>query len=288
MWSSQVRSLKDIHIRQDADWKAYNAYRKKQVKGFQTGLPELDANVLGLTGIVGIQGAPGSCKSTLAMQIASFNASRGTPVLFVDRENGKHRFKDRLISQLFNIAPKAVRDASDTKAREFYDRLTALDLYVDTEPCNVEIIREYLRDMHELYRKPMLLVVDSLQSMPKAPGLDERLGLQKWLEDLDQLKLDYVDKLTILMTSEKSRGKYKEGTNEGGKGTGSIEYKCELLFDMRCDPKSGFLFVDLVKNRDGATFQNHALGKVMASQQDPFSFTFRLEDIDYTPENERY
>lgn len=277
-----MRSLKDLHIKQDADWKAYNDYRKKTLKGFQTGITELDSNVLGLTGIVGIQGSPGSCKSTLAMQIASYNASRGTPVLFIDRENGKHRFKDRLISQLFSIPPKAVKDASDDNARRFYDKLTALDLYVDTEPCSSDAIRQYLAEMYELYNKPILLVVDSLQSLPKTEQ-DERMSLQKWLEDLDQLKLDYVDKLTILMTSEKSRGKYKEGTNDGGKGTGSIEYKCELLFDVRFDEGSGLLFLDLVKNRDGATFQNHALRKVMASS-DPNSFTFRLEDAEYEPE----
>lgn len=281
-----MRSLKDIHIKQDEDWRAYNDYRKKRVKGFETGIQALDQEVLGLTGIVGIQGAPGSCKSTLAMQVASYNASKGTPVLFVDRENGKHRFKDRLISQLFQIPPKAVKEASDESARRFYDRLTALDLYVDTEPCNSEAIRGYLEEMWTSYKKPMLLVVDSLQSMPK-DGPDERLSLQKWLEELDQMKLDYVDKLTIIMTSEKSRGKYKEGTNDGGKGTGSIEYKCELLFDIRLDESSGLLFLDLVKNRDGATFQNHALAKVMASA-DPNSFTFRLEDADYEPESERY
>jgi predicted ATP-dependent serine protease len=281
-----MRSLRDIHIKQDADWKSYNAYRKKTLKGFQTGIPELDSNVLGLTGIVGIQGSPGSCKSTLAMQIASFNASRGTPVLFIDRENGKHRFKDRLISQLFKIPPKTVKEASDLDAREFYDRLTSLDLYVDTEPCSSSDIRSYLEEMYAEYEKPMLLVVDSLQSLPKTEQ-DERMSLQKWLEDLDQLKLDYVDKLTIIMTSEKSRGKYKEGTNDGGKGTGSIEYKCELLFDIRLDESSGLLFLDLVKNRDGATFQNHALEKIMASD-DPNSFTFTLEDADYQPANSNY
>lgn len=271
------RAIEQLRIDLADDWRAFNDYRKKKLKGFKIGIPELDAQVLGLQGITAIQGEPGSCKSTLALQIASYNAQQGVPVLVVDRENGRHRFKLRLISQLCAVPTKAILDAGDTQLHKWYHEVAKCPMYVDSDSSAVtyEQVRDYVEQVLDAHKKPMLLVVDSLQSLPKIEA-DERLSLQKWLEELDKLKLDFGSNLTILLTSEKKRGAYGSASKEAGKGTNAIEYKAELLFDIREDKDSGLLFLDLVKNRDGNTFANIALKKCLASA-DPSSFTFKLE-----------
>ena len=101
------------------------------------------------------------------------------------------------------------------------------------------------------------------------------MALQQWLEGLDQLKLDFEGNLVILMTSEKSRGKYEVASKEGGKGTGAIEFKCEQLLDMRTMPGGRVIAIQLVKNRDGICTDDFYLVKQCANP-DPSSFIFRL------------
>ena len=59
-------------------------------------------------------------------------------------------------------------------------------------------------------------------------GAEERTALEKWLCELDQIKLDFGNDVVIIVTSEKRRGSYNEATKEGGKGTGTIEFKWKI------------------------------------------------------------
>ncbi len=272
----ELKSIDKLLLSLPEDWRAFNEHRKKKHKGFGTGLESVDSEVRGLTGIVGIQGAPGSCKSTLALQIASYNAAAGNPVLIVDRENGKHRFRSRLLAQVCKVSQEQIEKATDEQMRSWYQEVSKLELYVETEPVFADTVRQYLSELWDRYHRPILLVVDSLQALPRMPGLDERLGLQKWLEELDQLKLDFEGRLVVIMTSEKRRGSYAEASNDAGKGTGSIEFKCELLFDMRKGDAPGHFLLALVKNRDGACFEGVGLKQVFASK-DASAFLYLLE-----------
>lgn len=271
------KKLEDLKLSIPQDWRSFNEYRKKKNKGFSTGISAIDDLVRGLSGIVGIQGAPGSCKSTMALQIASYNAGLGNPILIVDRENGKNRFRTRLLAQVCSATQEDVERASDDELRAWIFKLSKMPLYVETEPCSAEEIRAYLSQMWELYKRPMLLVVDSLQALPRF-GLEERAALEAWLGALDQLKLDFEGRLVIIMTSEKRRGVYKEHSNDAGKGTGNVEFKCELLFDLRPGDSPGVILVALVKNRDGACFEGVALRQVLREVADPNSFLYRLEE----------
>lgn len=266
--------LLDIHIHHKSDWRAFNEARKKKSKGLSLGIPELDAQVLGLCGIVGIQGEPGACKSTLALQIAMHNVAAGVPVLMVDRENGAIRLRRRMLCNLFGVSSKMVDAASEAQFVKWYEEVKEFPFYVDTDPCQLEDVRAYLEEMRQIYEGPLLMIVDSLQALPKG-DMEERIALQHWLEGLDQLKLDYKGDLTIIVTSEKKRGAYGEAAKDAGKGTNAIEYKCELLFDIRSDKNTGLLFLDLVKNRDGATFQD-AVMSMELRDADMNSFVFKL------------
>lgn len=272
-----MKTLKDLSLLSKNGWQRYVNYHEKRVQGFSSGLGALDELLEGLTGIVGIQGAPGSCKSTLALQIAAYNASKGTPVLIVDRENGDNRFRDRLLCQVNNVELAYVKSATSEELKELYIRIAKLPIYVETSPkIDYELIKNYLVQMYEVYKRPMLLVVDSLQALPKARE-DERMALQAWLEQLDQLKLDFEGNLVILMTSEKSRGKYESASKEAGKGTGSIEFKCEKLLDMRGLPGSNLVAIQLVKNRDGASStRDFYLVKCLATAE-LNSFVYKLQ-----------
>jgi len=268
-----MKNLHDISLQHIEDWKAFNAYRQGKLKGFKTGIPRLDRNILGLTGIVGIQGSPGACKSTLALQIARYNASVGNPVLIIDRENGKHRFRTRLLCQAAGVSQDEVLKCEDSKLRSYYNLVKDLFMYVDTgADISPEIIQDYLSQMFEIYQKPMLLVVDSLQALPRN-GVDERHALEAWLCSLDQLKLDWDDNLAIIMTSEKKIGSFGEASIDAGKGTGGIGYKCEILLDMRRE--DDIFLLDIVKNRDGETVANIPLRKVLAANG---GFTYKLEE----------
>ena len=267
------------------DWKEFNDYRKNKTSGFKTGLASLDAQLPGLTGIVGFQGAPGCCKSTLALQIAAYNAATGVPVLIIDRENGRNRFKSRILSQIAGATTKQVKEASDRQVYDWYAQLKDWPLYIEHSEVSTETIREYLGQIRERYQKPLLLVIDSLQALPQHQGMDERNSLQKWMLDFDQMKLDYKDQLVIIVTIEKKVGTYEEGKIDAGKGTGSIGYKCELLFDIREGREAGILPVALVKARDGAKFTGGYFRQLMADASDQQSFIFKL---DYTHAQEEY
>lgn len=279
-----MKSLKELSIAQIQDWKEFNAYRRGKHLGMHAGIAAIDRNVRGLTGIVGIQGEPGSCKSTMALQIAIENAKKGTPVFIVDRENGKHRFRERLLGNVCQITRKQILECSDEALRGYFKQVVDLPMFVATETLDLEQLRAYLEEMRTIFTTPILLVVDSLQALPRH-GLDERQALEAWLVGFDQLKLDFGSNLVILMTSEKRRGMYREASNDGGKGTGTIEFKCELLFDMRYDLQTGIIFMNLVKNRDGACFADAAMRKVMASSE-PNSFLFKLEETTIDTEDD--
>lgn len=272
-----MRSIHDLRLSQEEDWNAFNDFRKKRSNGFKTGITEFDAQIRGLTGVVGIQGSPGSCKSTLALQLASYNAENGIPVLFIDRENGRHRLKSRLISQVFGVSSDEVEKASEEQVVEWFHELAKLDLYAETQPVGIQEIRYYVSQLWEVYQKPIVVVVDSLQAMPPIDGMDERMSLQFWMSAFDQLKLDYEGKLMILVTIEKVKGQYDEANLQASKGTNSIGYKCELVFDIRRSREPGLFLVSLVKARDGAVFDNTLLRQVLGNPQDPFSFLYRLE-----------
>lgn len=273
-----MRSLQDIALLDADKWQSFLAFRERRINGFKTGVSRLDSEILGLAGIVGIQGAPGSCKSTLALQIASFQAAQGTPALIVDRENGLNRFKVRLACQLNEVSQTEILTCSLEKLKGYMSKLKGLPIYVDTSPdVTIDAIRSYLDDMLELYKRPVLLVVDSLQALPRF-GAEERTALEQWLCQLDQIKLDYGANVVIIVTSEKRRGTYNEATKEGGKGTGAIEFKAELLLDVRTEPDSPVIYVQIVKNRDGATSGDLMFQRKLAGPNSS-SFCFKLEEF---------
>lgn len=271
------KHVKDLKLVTKQNWDNLLRFRDKRLTGFATGIKELDAALRGLSGIVGIQGAPGTCKSTLGLQIALYNAQRGVPVLVIDRENGISRFKVRVLCQIDKVCSDTILKCSEDELRGRLEKLIRLPIYVETgSEISVEVIKRYVAELVEIYQQPVLLLVDSLQALPRIEA-DERLSLQKWLTDLDQLKLDANGNLVIIVTIEKRKGTYGESSNSAGKGTNAIEYKAEILLDLVAVDNSPCVNITVVKHRDGAAGSKVLLTKQLAGA-DPSSFTFRLEE----------
>lgn len=268
-------TLEDLSINQN--WEAFLAFRKRRLHGLQTGLPALDKVLLGMSGVTLVQGAPGTNKSTLVMQIALHNAQQGTPVLIVDRENGRERFRTRLVCCSARKSSVDVLTAPEEELGEWVGPLTELPIYHSTAPTKPEGVRQLVSAILDKFNRPMLLVIDSLQAMP-ALADNERMSIQQWLNELDQMKLDFEGKLTVLVTSEKSRGSdnYDKASMAAAKGAGAIEYKSEIVIDVR-QSKEGGLVLEVVKNRDGVANVAVDLERVLADHSNSASFCFRLE-----------
>jgi KaiC/GvpD/RAD55 family RecA-like ATPase len=275
-----MKTLDELHI--DRNWDSFLSFIQRRLQGVQTGNPSVDRVLLGLGGITILQGAPGCNKSTWALQIAHHNAKLGHPALIIDRENGRERFRMRLMCQANRISENDLKAAAGNRPllRQYAAKVRTLPIYPCTDPITEpEKIGERIKELWEKYQKPMTLVVDSLQSLPIIDQ-DERLSIQSWLKHFDQLKLDWEGKLTTLITSEKKRGdnEYDRASLSAGKGAGGIEYKAEMVLDMRRDKETGNIIVEVVKNRDGISNIAMVLSLVMANPANKSSFSFLLED----------
>lgn len=277
-----MKSLEELSLSQG--WETFLAYRDRKLAGVQTGIAGLDRALLGLSGITVVQGAPGCNKSTLVLQVAQYQATLGNPTLVIDRENGRERFRERLVCMANRVSSVDVRTCSTDRLRELVSTVLPYPIYACTDAVRtVEELREAIGALWEKYKRPTLLVVDSLQALPFFEGFsEERLSLQAWLGAFDQLKLDFEGKLTILVTSEKSRGEggrnYDNAALNAGKGSGAVEYKAEVVLDLRRGQGDQKIVCEVLKNRDGASGLSVELAKVLANPANKQSFCFRLQD----------
>lgn len=262
------------------NWQSFYNFLSKKLQGLQTGVDALDRSLLGLQGITVIQGEPAACKSTLALQIAHQAAKNGHPVLMLDMENGLQRLRMRLTCQSAGISQADLMCASKDDVTRYTAPVQALPLYVlTTPPKEPAHILEVIKALYKAHKKPVLLLADSLQSLPKLVN-DERLSIQLWMEFLDWLKIKAEGKLYILLTSEKKRGAYGEASKDAGKGSGSIEYKAEIVLDLRVDNMTGNIILECKKFRDGLANFRIEFKKRLANNSNPRSFTFILDEVD--------
>jgi len=246
---------------------------RKEISGIMTGLDRLDNQLKGLAGFVGIIGEPKACKSTLALQIAAYNASQGNSVLFVDQENGKMRLSQRLLCNLHGISMGQLRQLRNVG--ELYEQLSQLPLHFHFGKVDIETI-DYAIDslMMQNKGKPVLLIVDSLQAV--ARNVEIRTSIDQWLLDLDTLKLKYDGQLTIIVISEKRRGAYGVASVDSAKDSGRVEYKVEQLLDLR--NQEGQIIIECTVNRDGPKGAKVPLNKELQDPENEHSFTFTLNE----------
>lgn len=259
------------------------SYRKSRLephRGFRTGIPELDGYLKGLGCLVNIQGDTSSCKSALALQILLYNAVRhGTPGIIVDKENGDDRLVSRLICQSNKTYEEQLATVKDNDFSQYISKLSELPLSIHSESIeSTDALKEQIDACWETYKKPMILLIDSVQAMDPLND-DPRVNIETWLYFLDRLKVTYNKRLTVIVISEKNRNSYGGQGVGAGKGSNSLDYKPETLLDMKYDEETGLFFLKVGKHRDGLRGGMFELQKVMADPKNPRSFTFLLESV---------
>ena len=131
----------------------------------------------------------------------------------------------------------------------------------------------------------VMLVVDSLQAMPTLND-NKRYSIDQWLNGLDRIKLNHEQNLVILTPVEKRKGAYDSMGLDGGKESGSIEYKSEMVFnlskpkDMETGRPTGFINLTCLKDRDGPSNYIVTLKPTLVIPHDKGSFCYRLEEVE--------
>lgn len=262
--------IKDFHIGNKME--AFDDFIHRKASGVTTGLLPLDTLTGGLRGLSLIQGEPGCNKSTLASQILLHHIQRGGFGAMIDCENGLNRLRARLISQL---SGKAMTKVMQGACKEYYQKLQDLDLYIFNEIA-IEKFSSLVEAVFDVTDKHVLFVVDSVQSLPYSDD-NVRKSIDKWTALFNQLKLTYENKITFLCISEKNRSSYGMASKSGGKESGSLEYKAEIVLDMYVKPDSvDDVYCQIVKDRDGVSGATLRFEKQYEDRKDRRSFNFTL------------
>lgn len=276
-----MKELIDASIQNKKGWSAYLNYRNRKLQGITTGIEELDKSILGLGGLTILEGGTGANKSSLALQIIYHNLKLGLPAIIIDAENGEGRIRSRLLCQANSLSESQLLTATVPELRTYRDSVMHLPLYIYTEPVlSHEILSKRLDQMFSKHPdKPGILLIDSLQAL-HALDSDQRINLEKWMYFFDRLKLMYDGQLTIICTSEINRSSYDEAKIGSAKGSNSVEFKAELLLDMRLDSRDNqVVVVNVLKHRDGIRGQRILLKQVLNDINNNRSFTFMLNGL---------
>lgn len=261
-------------------WNGFDNYLSNCSRGLTTGFSEIDKKIIGLPGLVTIQGEPKCCKSTFAMNIGVMKALEGHPVLFLDKENGLNRTRLRMLSYLSDLTSGAIKSQNFYQGeREKYfaavTQLKKLPIYYINETTK-EQIQELIDGVGNKHNNHILLIADSLQSLVE-DFKDRRASVDYWVFLFNELKMKYENDLTILVISEKRRDSYGQSSKNGGKESGSIEYKSEMVLDMYIGKDKPTITVDCILNRDGDT-------GIVAELCKSSPYTYKLTSSEFMPD----
>jgi KaiC/GvpD/RAD55 family RecA-like ATPase len=272
-----MKTLEEASIKNN--WDYFINYLDRRVNGVLTGIEELDAYLLGLGNVTVFQGDTGTNKSTLMLQIALHQLEQGHPVLMLDKENGQGRIRSRLTCQMNAISENDLLVADRAQRLKWVKPVMELPFFVYTESVkDFEVIEKRIEEMSRAFpTKPLMFMVDSLQALTPVTE-DQRVSLEKWLYWADSMKIQYDGRLTILMTSEVRRAAYEAQEAVGrAKGTNAVEYKAEVLLNLKEMKDTGQIKVEIAKNRDNIKGGVIKLEKMFSDPSNNRSFMFKLK-----------
>jgi len=269
-----------LEAKLSSKWNDYREFMQRKSRGVNTGIKCLDEYLLGLGGLVNIQGETSSCKSSLALQIAHYNMRQGMPCIMIDKENGEGRVITRMLCQGNRISEAQLKKASAKDKSTYQSTVNTLPLYLYTESVRkMEYLDERVKECIEAHKAPVMLLFDSIQACDRLSD-DQRVNLETWVYYLDSLKLKYQANLTIIFVSEKNRSSYGQSGIGGGKGSNILDYKPETVLDIKWDEPTDKFWVKVSKHRDGIRGAQFELQKVFSVSEDKRSFCFLLEEAD--------
>lgn len=257
-------------------WETFADFCAKRFEGASSGIEAVDRLIRGLRGIIGIRGAPGTNKSTLALQIAHHYANHHGPVIFYDRENGINRLRLRMVAQALLLSE--VEIIKRLLKNEPMDVTCVKDLpfIVVTKATKAELY-ELLKACIKEKKRP-LLVIDSLQKLP-IDLTDRRASIDSWLIAIDEWKVEFQQNFRSIIISEKNYSNYYNPSLGGSKDSSEIEYTIEVFLDLRPHPENRELVIcALAKDRDGLQGEEVELKKVLSDPTNSRSFCYKLEE----------
>lgn len=265
-------------------WKEYREFMQRKTVGVTTGINCLDKYLLGLGGMVNIQGETSSCKSVLGLQIVHHNLRRGYPCIMVDKENGDGRVISRMLCQANKISDHDLRSASADLKAKYMAIVNDLPMHLHTEPIHkLEDLSMRIEECWETYKVPFIVLFDSIQAADFISE-DQRVNLERWVYFLDRLKVEYAGKLTVIIISEKNRMSYGVQGTGGGKGSNVVDYKPETILDIKWNEVNDTFLVKVSKHRDGVKGAQFCLKKVFSDPNNNRSFCFLLEESEIEKE----
>lgn len=276
MTSKGSCNLDELHIKVGLE----KFYEETQDLIVCTGIKGLDQKTLGLSGITCIRGQPKTNKSTLCLQIASYYADNYGPVVFLDRENGRKRLQERLVSQMLRISGTETKLLCRDRNRmaQVEPKILCKPIYVvptvDFEQCE-----KLINKAQDAHGKPVLFVLDSLNKL-KMNLNQRRDSIDEWLCYIDELKCKYGTGLKTVFTSEKNYQGYSNPGLGGSKDSSEIEYTAESIWDLRLTNNSDRVILHVSADRDGPAGYELPLQKVYSDPKNNRSFCFLLEDAE--------
>lgn len=260
------------------DWTSFFDFCAKRFEGASSGIAAIDRLILGIRGIIGIRGAPGTNKSTVALQIAHHYARTHGPVIFYDRENGINRLRLRLLAQYTGMSEVEIIKAILKEQPLPFEAIQKLPINVVTKATQAELYQTVAKTIHDGHRP--LLVVDSLQKLP-IDLVDRRASIDSWLIAFDEWKVEFGHNFRAIIISEKNYSNYYNPGLGGSKDSSEIEYTIEVFLDLRPHPENRDLVICAVaKDRDGLVGQEANLRKVLSDPNNPRSFCYKLDEYE--------
>jgi replicative DNA helicase len=245
----------------------------RPVMGLPTGLSQLDALMGGLTtGLFILAGAPGTGKTTLALQAAAA-ASQEVPVVYVTFENSPASLTLKAISARAGINPQQVLRgwaepaALKQAAAEWRPIANRIALIEGTGRLTVAQIRaKALQAINRHKTRRCLVVVDYLQLWAKlASELRGLTTVRERVETLGstlrELAVRLDSPVLALASQNRAQGDYGDGNGTASldslKESGDLEYAADaVMFLTRSKKRQSVaparaLDLTLAKNRSG-------------------------------------
>ncbi|MGI6657292.1 MAG: DnaB-like helicase C-terminal domain-containing protein [Desulfobulbus sp.] len=211
--------------------------------------PRLDQALGGLHGINILGGAPKAGKSAFCVQIASTMAQAGTPVLYYDFENGRHKLYLRILSRLARrttaqLGEQQAAGSTDQPTQEALQTLRrTLDRLrvVNDRAISPETMRRHIDFLcHETLCDAVLVVIDSLHKLPFKDISQKRSGIDGWLRQLEAIRDETGAAFLVISELERGEDRHFDSAPHLGsfKGSGDIGYSADnaLILLPRWDP----------------------------------------------------
>lgn len=210
----------------------------KKLLGFRSGFKKMDLALNGISGINIMGGPPKAGKSCFFMQISTEMATRKTPVIYYDFENGRQKIYMRTLCRLSRLSEKEIRlrpqdkDASGRLNRAHLRLKEMLQWFrvVTDRKLTPDIMKQQIDFLqHETRTDATLVILDSLHKLPFKNLTERRTGIDAWLRHMEAIRDE--QNVSFLVVSELSRGeggKYSKKPDLGSfKESGDIEYSAD-------------------------------------------------------------